>query len=191
MHRSIIEFRFGLLFTGQENFILAMFRKLRETSNLEREGWSGWIFSMAPKETQRRRTNLRERGRGREGFRNTKLRDELRKQNNNVEDLCGIYEWRATKDGGTAPKVVYLGSTCPRGCGQWQKMASRIEKYTKDGNHKAELINDALSKGYELWVRFKPANGDEKEARRMENDLLNEYDYAWNIRLNDRLRHIL
>lgn len=169
-----------------------MARKLRETSHLQAEGWSEWMFSMAPEKTKRRRTNLTERGNGRVGLKNVNLRDELKEQNENVENLCGIYEWRATRYGGSEPTVVYVGSTCPGDHGQRQKMANRIVKYTTDGNHKAELINDALRKGYELWVRFKPANENKtKLARCMENDLLDNYDYAWNIRQNVRVRNIL
>ena len=69
-------------------------------------------------------------------------------------------------------------------------MQSRITKYTTDGSHKAGKINDALKNGYELWVRFKPAI-DEEEGKRMENDLLATYDYAWNIRENSDQRQIL
>ena len=122
---------------------------------------------------------------------NVKLGDKLEEQNENVENLCGIYEWRATRHGGSEPTVVYLGSTCPRGRGPWQRMGSRIVKYTTDGNHKTELINDALRNGYELWVRFQPAKGNETKTRRMENDLLDKYDYAWNIRRNGQQRNIL
>lgn len=189
--RSISEFRLGLLITGKENFILAMARKLREKSHLEAEGWSEWMFSMAPEETTRQGTNLTERGNGQVGLKNVKLRDKLKEQNENVENLCGIYEWRATRHGGREPTVVYVGSTCPRPSGRWQRMANRILKYTKDGDHKEELINDALRNGYELWVRFKPANGNVTEARRMENDLLDKYDYACNIRRNVQERNIL
>ena len=62
--------------------------------------------------------------------------------------------------------------------------------YCKYGNHKAGVINDALSRGYELWVRYKQARSAE-EAQAWENDLLNRYDYAWNVRNNGTIRVIL
>ena len=70
----------------------------------------------------------------------------------NLDELCGIYEWRAK---GTRPNqpnyVVYVGSTCVRR--KPQKLGGRIIRYCKYGNHKEDLINEALATGYELWVR--------------------------------------
>ena len=53
-------------------------------------------------------------------------------------------------------------------------------------------MNEALRKGYELWVRVKTSEG-RNNAEDMENKLLEKYDYAWNIRKNGELeiRHIL
>jgi hypothetical protein len=69
-------------------------------------------------------------------------------------------------------------------------------EYCRDGSHKSELIDDALGKGYELSVRVK-ATGRSKvraknleNAEKLENDLLSEYNYAWNIRDN-ALRYVL
>lgn len=188
--RSVIEFRIGILYTGLENFIPTMARRLRESSHLPAKDWSAWIFAMALEETERPRKNLSERGDGQVGLKNADLGDELARQNQQVNDLCGIYEWRATGRHGATPIVVYLGSTCPRCPGRWQKLQNRIVKYTTGGNHKAREINRALAKRYELWVRFKPAE-DKEEAMKMENDLLDEYDYAWNIRRNGAQRQIL
>lgn len=165
-----------------------MDRKLREKSHLKAQGWTKWIFAMAPEGT-RRKKNLEQRI-GQVGFKNANLRAKLGKEIQRVKHRCGIYEWRATKHRGAAPIVVYLGSTCPRDRGQWQRMQSRIVQYSTDGNHKTDNINNALKNGYELWVRFKPAI-DEEEAKRMENDLLARYDYAWNIRENGDQRQIL
>ena len=63
------------------------------------------------------------------------------------------------------------------------KLGSRIIRYCKYGNHKKDIINEALARGYELWVRVKRASS-EREAQSMENALLRDYDYAWNKRLN-------
>ena len=140
---------------------------------------------MAPENTTRR-NNLDERGNGQEGFRNKKLIHSLLKANRNVNRLCGIYEWRAIRYQ-ASPRVVYTGSTCSRRRNSCQRMQNRIVEYTKHGNHKTKVINDALRDGHELWVRFKPAKSPQ-EAMDMENELLRKYNYAWNERNNGRLR---
>lgn len=165
---------------------MAMNIKYREISHLqgdEAHDWSNWIWAMAPKNTPRE-NNLEPRGNNREGFVNTKFTDSLRQANRNVAELCGIYEWRVTDKDGTNPSVVYLGSTCPPapGPGPWH-LENRIVAYTRHGNHKAKLINDVLTRGCELWVRFKTAR-THQEASRMENELLRKYNYPWNIRDN-------
>ena len=65
-------------------------------------------------------------------------------------------------------------------------LGSRIREYCTDGSHKADRINRALERGYELWVRVKVASGRQPKERAgsMENDLLDKYDYMWNIRRN-------
>ena len=105
---------------------------------------------------------------------------------------CGIYEWRAK---GTLPHqpshIVYLGSTCRTKPGA---LRGRILEYCANGSHKRNLINDALGRGYELWVRVKIVEGrnpTQKKAEDMENALLAGYDYAWNIRNNGQRRRIL
>lgn len=165
---------------------MAMNIKYREISHLqgdEAHGWSDWIWAMAPENTLRQ-NNLKPRGKNREGFVNSKFTDSLRQANPNVAELCGIYEWKLTDKDGANPSVVYVGSTCPDkpGPGPWY-LNNRIVAYTKHGHHKAELINDALKRGYELSVRFKTALAQE-EASRMENALLGKYNYPWNIRDN-------
>ena len=104
-------------------------------------------------------------------------------------DLCGIYEWRTIRQG--QPKrgqVVYVGSTCTRR-GTFHWLQNRILGYCSTGNHKKDLINEALKRGYTLEVRYKEAN-DEEDAKTKENELLAKYNYAWNIR-NNGLRDIL
>ena len=109
---------------------------------------------------------------GQEGYMWSNISNEL----NGVARLCGIYEFQVR---GTLPlhlqsAVVYVGSTCPRG-GVRHRLKSRIINYCRHGNHKADLINDALSRGYELWVRYKQARSAE-EAQAWENALLTAYD---------------
>lgn len=179
-------------FRQGEKTIMAINIRFREISHLhgdEAQGWSNWIWAMAPKNTPRE-NNLEERDNNREGFVNANLADSLRRANEDVAELCGIYEWRVTDKNGENPSVVYVGSTCPRADapGPWL-LENRIVAYTTHGNHKAELINYVLRRGCELGVRFKPAL-NAQEAQEMENELLRKYNYPWNIR-NNGVRPIL
>lgn len=85
-------------------------------------------------------------------------------------------------------RVVYLGNTCKP-----KALQGRIQSYSRNGSHKADLMNDALLRGYELWFRFKPTRVRRKpNAERMEKKLLSKYNYAWNERNNgNRVRNIL
>ena len=60
---------------------------------------------------------------------------------------------------------------------------------TRKLNYKEDLINDALRRKYELWVRFKQARSAE-EAQAWENALLAAYDYACNVRNNGNIRAV-
>ena len=107
----------------------------------------------------------------------------------NEAEHCGIYEWQARFDG-QPNRVLYVGSTCR---GKAGALRDRILEYCRNGSHKKDLINDALRRGYELWVRVKISQARHncrKDAERMENELLAEYNYAWNIR-NNAVRSIL
>lgn len=157
--------------------------------------WSEWKKAMVPNETVDERTGAElteERGPNQDGYMWSNIDDKLCK----VGRLCGIYEFQAKgnpEEGQLESAVVYVGSTCPREednrlvC---HRLKSRIIRYCRYGNHKDVLINDALSRGYELWVRYKEA-GSAVEAQEWENDLLNRYDYAWNVRNNGTIRVIL
>ena len=164
---------------------MAQRQRLRENSRLQppqSAGWSTWILAMVP--FTNNRIIFEARSHGQEGYVKSDIGDALGGVGNN----CGIYEWRATRN--DQPKrVVYVGSTCPRG-GLCPRLKNRIIGYCTNGNHKKDLINDALRKGYELWVRYKLAE-NVVEARGLENDLLAMYDYAWNVRSNGVIRGIL
>ena len=157
----------------------------REKSHLPTAGWSDWEQAMVPA--------LREgvdepRGPGQDGFRRKSIRSAFP----DLAQHCGIYEWRAKGTlRGQPNHVVYLGSTCR---GKQGALRGRILEYCRDGSHKKDLINDALKKGYELWVRVKEVEGknpSREDAEAMENALLNKYDYAWNTRINGNIRKIL
>ena len=162
-------------------------RQLRENSHLPIAGWSHWEKAMVPA--------LREgvdepRGPGQIGF----MRKNIRNAFPDLARRCGIYEWAAkgTLHGQPNNKiVVYLGSTCRAKPGA---LRGRILEYCTNGSHKKDLINDALSRGYELWVRVKIVEGNnpsKEKAQDMENAFLNKYDYAWNTRINGKIRKIL
>ena len=131
---------------------------------------------MAPSNTIRKST-AKPRGHGEVGKMNPRILAALNEVIPGVRfpNLCGVYEWKATLACGREPRVVYVGST-----GNLQK---RIWGYCVKGNHQTALIVDALGRGYEMWVRFKPAENKE-QARRMKNELLATYNYAWNVRRN-------
>lgn len=101
-------------------------------------------------------------------------------------ESCGIYEWQTRKKG-CRNSVVYVGSTCRSKEGA---LIDRILEYCRNGSHKADRINKALNRGYELWVRVKEvargphAKAPKVRAESMENDLLDKYNYTWNIRNN-------
>lgn len=92
--------------------------------------------------------------------------------------------------GETEIKPLYLGSTCRAKPGE---LRGRIRDYLRNGSHKQDLMNDALLKEYELWVRIKPTRVRQKlNAEKLENKVLAKYNYAWNKRNNgNRIRNIL
>ena len=159
-------------------------KRRREMSRLPRKGWSNWIKAMVPDYTAGK--NLKRRRPNQIGF----ISSSIRKAFPRFAQLCGVYEWRAKRPllGQHKNKVVYLGNTCKPGA-----LKGRIESYCRNGSHKADLMNDALLRGYELSVRFQPTRVRRKRnAERMERKLLSEYNYAWNKRNNgNRVRHIL
>lgn len=155
---------------------------LRENSHVPTEGWSGWKRAMVPQQGH----NLQPRGQNQVGYTCSSIRNAFPDE----AEHCGIYEWQVRKSG-QPNRVVYIGSTCR---GKAGALRGRILEYCRNGSHKKDLINEALRKEYELWVRVKISKAREncrKDAERMENELLAKYDYAWNIRNNVAVRSIL
>ena len=156
-----------------------MFRKLRENAHLPRDGWSKWVKAMVPDGPDDE--DYENRGDRQDGLMCTNIKHAL-------PERCGIYEWRVERtDEGQPNVVVYVGSTCRNKQGA---LRSRILEYCTNGSHKHDLINDALLHGYELSVRVK-ITGSRLAAEKEENELLNKYDYAWNIRNNGNIRDIM
>ncbi len=70
---------------------------------------------------------------------------------------------------------VYVGET-----GNEKK---RLSDYARHGSHLAHIIAQDIKKGYSLYYRAQ-AMLSKKDAKRMQNNLLQRFQYAWNIQLN-------
>lgn len=147
---------------------------------LLKDGWTAWKEVMVPAVAPNPKNKFSRRPTGQNGYR----REDLTTLFHPFAHSCGIYEWRAIRNDKVV--VVYIGSTCTT---KYGRLSTRIKKYCSDGSHKKSYINDALEKEYALEVRLKPAQ-DKLEAERLENELLDKYDYAWNERRNG-IRKIL
>ena len=161
-------------------------RILRENAQPTDEGWSSWEKAIVPDKPLGE--DYETRGDGEKGV----MCKEIRKVLPNVMRRCGIYEWQARRTlvDQQDELVVYVGSTCRAKPGSLRR---RILEYCMNGSHKSAIINTALERGYELWVRVKTSNGTRVGAEEMENELLEEYNYAWNLRNNRKtsIRQIL
>ena len=160
-------------------------RRPRETSHLSTEGWTDWVKAMVPPNVEGNNTNRR--GANQVGSKCTDIKSAFPDE----AEKCGIYEWKAKGTLLNQPTcVVYVGSTCR---GKPGALRRRINEYCTNGSHKENLINEALNGGYELWVRVKASKKKKeirKDAENMENELLEKYNYAWNVR-NNAIRNIL
>ena len=152
--------------------------------------WSDWVLAMTPRYHVDFRARKTEEYQDRPGYKITKAALQREFEDERDEFSCGIYEWKARSSGtGIDYKgefVVYVGCTCR---GKKGNFIDRINEYCINGSHKADYINDALTKGYQLWVRFKGSgddgiahDGNKECAEWDENKVLKYYDYAWNIR---------
>lgn len=141
----------------------------RENRRLPAAGWSIWRTAMVPPEGVG--DVLEPRGPNQVGFICSSIRNAFPGQ----AEHCGIYEWQARGALHCQPNhVVYVGSTCS--C-KPELLRGRILEYCTNGSHKDHLINDALRRGYKLWVRVKSAQ-DRETAEDLENELLDHYNYA-------------
>ena len=165
-----------------------MAKPRRERSRLPGKGFSKWRRAMVPLYYTVGK-NLKRRGPNQVGFVSSSIRKAFPDQARH----CGVYEWGVKRPllGQNKTRVVYVGSTCTDKPGA---LRGRILQYCRNGSHKEDLINDALLRGYELWVRVKVSTRSPHRlnAERMENKLLATYNYAWNKRNNgNRIRNIL
>ena len=72
-------------------------------------------------------------------------------------------------------KIVYVGET--------SNEKNRVSAYAKHGSHLSEIIHDHLNQGWNLFYRAQTMKSKDR-AIRMQDNLLSEYDYDWNIKLN-------
>ena len=157
-------------------------------SPLLRHRWSDWVKAMVPQPAQQSQFSTQRPN----GWRQ-ESKEILATAPGLYFDVgsgFGIYEWQARKlENCNETKIVlYIGSTS--NVHPESSLKDRVKEYCTNGSHKADLINDALTKGYELWFRVKIAP-DRQTSEDLENELLDRYDYAWNVRRNGELRHLL
>lgn len=74
-------------------------------------------------------------------------------------------------------KIVYVGETINE--------SKRVIAYASHGSHLADTIRWHLNRGWHLFYRAQTKNS-KQEAVRMQNNLLTEFDYDWNILLNEK-----
>lgn len=72
-------------------------------------------------------------------------------------------------------KPVYVGETVNE--------KARMCAYARNGSHLSAIIDQHLKQGWCLFYRSQTAES-KKAAVIMQNDLLKQYDYDWNILLN-------
>jgi len=92
------------------------------------------------------------------------------------------------REPGKNPMTVYIGSTF-RDRGDTSPR-QRIQVYLQNGGRKEEMIEEALNNGMELWIRISQDTKGMDEANKIENEMLDKYEYAWNARRNWGVRRI-
>ena len=119
-------------------------------SPLLRHGWSDWVKAIVPQAAQQTEFSTQ---------RLNGWRQESEEILANAPGLYydvgsgyGIYEWQARKaeNWNETKIVVYIGSTSNA---RPESLRDQVQEYCINGSHKADLINDALTSGYELWFR--------------------------------------
>ena len=74
-------------------------------------------------------------------------------------------------------RIVYVGETISE--------SRRVIAYASYGSHLSKIIEWHLKQGWHLHYRAQTKNS-KREAVRMQNNLLAELDYDWNIQLNGK-----
>ena len=131
-------------------------RQAREHSHLPTARWSDWERAMVPRGPQTVGKNRERGGPNQVGFMCSSIRnafpwvrpDTAEFMNGQLREHCPINP--------IMNYVVYFGNTCAVKPGASR---GRILDYCTNGSHKPALINYALGRGYELWVRVKIVEG--------------------------------
>ena len=74
-------------------------------------------------------------------------------------------------------RIVYVGETVNE--------RKRVIAYASHGSHLADIIRQHLRQGWYLFYRAQ-LKKSKQAAVRMQNNLLAEFDYDWNIVLNEK-----
>ena len=90
------------------------------------------------------------------------------------------------------PACYELGTGGPHGgriqphyVGETQNEGERMRRYARNGSHLSEIIDRHLKDGWSLYYRGWMLSS-KREAVAMQNRLLDEYEYDWNLSLNPR-----
>lgn len=104
--------------------------------------------------------------------------------------LAGKGYWIDYKNVYNGPACYELGiggpdydNIIPVYVGETKNEKKRISKYVKGESHLSEIINDHLEMDFTLYYRAQ-AKSSKAEAKKMQDSLLNKFDYDWNIQLN-------
>ncbi|KAG6424098.1 hypothetical protein SASPL_114510 [Salvia splendens] len=83
----------------------------------------------------------------------------------------------------SASRKLHSASVIPVYTGQANNVRARLQSYGRSGAHLATLFADVFTRGLPIVYRWAPMESKEA-AQRMEAELLDSYDYAWNKRNN-------
>ncbi len=72
-------------------------------------------------------------------------------------------------------KIVYVGET--------SNEKKRMAAYARHGSHLSKIICWHLQRGWDLYYRARMAQSKD-DAARMQDNLLDRWDYDWNLKLN-------
>lgn len=88
-------------------------------------------------------------------------------------DGAACYELAVAGPRGGSPRIVYVGET--------RNERSRLTCYARHGSHLSSIIDSYLAGGWSLYYRAQ-ALAAKEAAKRMQDNRLAEFFYAWNRR---------
>ncbi|HXQ91955.1 MAG TPA: hypothetical protein VN739_03045 [Nitrososphaerales archaeon] len=74
-------------------------------------------------------------------------------------------------------RTVYVGETANE--------KKRLSAYAQHGSHLSEIIASHLRQGWTLYYRA-IAKPTKSAAKQLQNNLLHQFDYDWNLQLNPK-----